>query len=729
MLALAALLFVAPLQATVVRDDFGIPHVRASDVRSAFKAAGFAVAEDRMKQMDLSRRSARGKLAEVLGARGVPSDKDALRFGYTDAEYRALLEAMPKLTKEAVAAYSEGVNDYIRRSGAVVAVWEPTDSIAIGVNLVRRFGRGGAGEIRNLLLHTYLTDRFGAEAKKAFDDLIWQNDPASPTTANGSGGRSPFLPADAGAWDRHIKLLPKVNMFELLPAIRIEEQREMIDLAAELGVPHKWGSYAIVVDGKRGTHPMLLNGPQMGFSLPSVVHQMSIEAPGYKAVGMDIPGFPGIVIGRTDKSAWGATSGVADTDDIFFVHLDPENPTRYRHNGEWKTFEVDEFSISVKDGEPQRTSREMSVYGPVVLKSVGTGVAYVRKSSLWMNETKALSGILEHVAKGDIDFGKLAAEIPASFNLFGLGKGISWHYCGDVPIRSGMIDPRLPVPGSGEFDWKGLVPKNQMPKEVNPSSGLIANWNNKPVAWWPNFDTPIWGAIFRNASINSRLKEKAKVTSSDIEGVIREIAMEDSDAVALIPTMRRFPVSGLVGTEAFIYRAVMDWDGMRVEGSAPAVIYPAFFDALRRELFEPKLGGMLNPAVFYLATQASLTDKALRGETAVDYLAGRTAASVIEGATKRAAELLTRNLGEDTSKWVYEDGGIGWQGLARVPHSNRGTYIQLVEKHDNDLVGRFIAPPGVSENGNSPHFSDQVLKALNWTLIPMEFRSVAGNPN
>ena len=88
MLALAAFLVVAPLQTTVVRDDYGVPHVRASDVRSAFKSAGYAVAEDRIQQMDLSRRSARGKLAEVLGARGVASDKDALRFGYTDAVRR-----------------------------------------------------------------------------------------------------------------------------------------------------------------------------------------------------------------------------------------------------------------------------------------------------------------------------------------------------------------------------------------------------------------------------------------------------------------------------------------------------------------------------------------------------------------------------------------------------------------------------------------------------------------
>ena len=552
MLALVAALVVAPASATITRDEYGIPHIHATDVRSAFKAAGLAAAQDRINQMDLSRRSSRGRLAEVLGSRGVASDKDALRFGYTQAEYDRLFSELPALTKTAMEAYAEGVNEHIASHSLAIARWETTDSLAIGVNLVRRFGRGGAGEIRNLLLYNYLNDRLGAEARKAFDDLLWQNDPTSPTTGYGVGAGSPFLPIESGAWERHVALLPRVNMFELLPAIRIEEQRDLTDLAAELGLPNKWGSYAIVVDGKRGTHPMLLNGPQMGFSLPSVLHQMSIEAPGYKAVGMDIPGFPGIVIGKTDKSAWGATSGVADTDDVFFVQLDPDNPNRYRHNGEWKSFDLSNFTITVKDGEPETLAREVTVYGPVILKSVGTGVAYVRKSSLWMQETKALSGILEHVAKGAIDFGRLAADIPASFNLFGLGNGISWHYCGDVPIRSAKVDPRLPVPGTGEYDWHGLVPKNRMPREVNPAAGLIANWNNKPVAWWPNFDTPVWGSIFRNASINSRLANIPKITTSDIEGVIREIAMEDSDAVALIPTIRLFPVTGLHGNEQFV---------------------------------------------------------------------------------------------------------------------------------------------------------------------------------
>ena len=237
MLALVSSILLLPAQAVISRDSYGIPHVRAQTIEAAFEKAGEAVAQDRIQQMDLSRRSALGRLAEVLGQRGVASDKDALRFGYTQAEYDQLFEALPKFTQRALTAYARGVNNHIRSESLSMRAWDTTDSLSIGVNLARRFGRGGAGEIRNLLLYTYLKDRLGADTKKAFDDLLWQNDPDSPVTAEAQGP-GPLPPIEPGAWDRHTALLPKVNILELLPAIRLEQQSEMHELAAELGVPH-----------------------------------------------------------------------------------------------------------------------------------------------------------------------------------------------------------------------------------------------------------------------------------------------------------------------------------------------------------------------------------------------------------------------------------------------------------------------------------------------------------
>ncbi|MDQ2986027.1 MAG: penicillin acylase family protein [Armatimonadota bacterium] len=735
MFALLATVLIAQTQGVIQRDAFGVPHVEAPSVAEAFRLAGYAVAQDRIAQMDMSRRSARGRLAEVLGQRGVASDKDALRFGYTDQEYATLLASLPKLTSAALTSYSAGINQHVREKGLSLRDWEPTDSLAIGVNLVRRFGRGGAGEIRNLLLYTYLTDRLKGDTKKAFDDLLWQNDEKSPTTVSNADdpakGKSPFPKMEAGAWERHVSLLPKVNIFELLPAIRIEQQSELTELAVELGVPNKWGSYAILVDGTRALNPTLMNGPQMGFSLPSVVHQMSINAPGYKAIGMDIPGFPGIVVGRTDESAWGATSGVADTDDIYFVELNPDDPTQYRYKGEWMKFDITDFAISVQGGEQQKVTREMSVYGPVILKSVGTGVAYVRKSTLWMNEVRALSAIVEHVANGEIDFTGLAAGIPASFNLFGLGKDISWNYCGDVPIRTSKLDPRLPMPGTGEFDWAGLVKKPDMPHLANPKSGTIANWNNKPVSWWPNFDTPIWGEVFRNTAIEGRLGNLKQIRPLDIDRILREIAIEDTDALSLLPIF--VPALNTAteydGLTKHAARIVAAWDAMAVEGTAAPLIYSRFYDQLRRDLFEPELGGMLNPSVFFLATQASVTLKALRGETAIDYLAGRSKEEVVQTAFAKAVESLKSSMGDNISTWHAAPDTIKWQGLSQVPYSNRGTYIQIVERWPTGLSGKYMAPPGSSEDTQSPHYSDQVIKAASWTYLPMQFpaKNVVGS--
>lgn len=724
MLALAVALVLAPT-ASVQRDAFGIPHVQADSAAEAFELAGYAVAQDRIKQMDLSRRSARGRLSEVLGQRGVASDKDALRFGYTDAEYDQMVAALPTLTRTALQAYAAGVNRLITERKLDIPPWTPTDSAAIGVNLVRRFGRGGAGEIRNLLLFTYLKERNAETVKAVFDDLLWQVDGGSrPTLAaaiDPQDRNPPFSPTVPGAWERHTSMLPRVNMFELLPAIRIEQQQEMVDLAAELGIPSKFGSYAIVENGSRAQRPFLLNGPQMGFSSPSIVHQMSIDCPQYKAIGMDLPGLPGIMVGRTDRSAWGVTSGVADTDDIFFVALDPENANRYRYKGEWKTFEKHDFEIRPNDGEPQTVSREMSVLGPVVIKSTGTGVAYVRRSTVWKNEMKAVSSIIEEVAGGSINFKRLADNAPASFNLFGLDSRISWHYTGDIPVRNNTIDPRLPAPGNGDYDWSGILPKINMPAVTNPAGGLIVNWNNKPTRWWPNFDTPVWGRVFRIDAIYHRIAARRAMAQTDVMDLLREIAIEDTDATDLLQEIRRdLPLSeaGTLGKAAELLR---DWNRLREDQTVAPLIWSQFYDSLRKELFEPALGPLLNPTVFFTATQATVTVKALRGETFVNYLAGRDRKELIKSALSSAVEVLSDRHGEDMTKWRYQADTIRWTGAPSITHTNRGTYIQYIERWGDSLRGVFIAPPGASEDPASPHFVDQVGRAASWSLLPMDF--------
>jgi penicillin G amidase len=185
MLSLAlALLQTGPI---VVRDDYGVPMVRAAGWDDAFRGLGRAVAEDRLWQMETSRRTASGRMAEIVGPAGLPADQETRQSGYTQAELQGMFDALPDNARAAFTAYAEGVNDTIRartqagtlpkgyaESGLAPEPWSVLDSCAIGVMMGRLFGTGGAGELRNLALATYLQSQpCKPRFLDVFDDLGW----------------------------------------------------------------------------------------------------------------------------------------------------------------------------------------------------------------------------------------------------------------------------------------------------------------------------------------------------------------------------------------------------------------------------------------------------------------------------------------------------------------------------------------------------------------------------
>ncbi len=732
----------AALQAPpeIVRGSFGEPHIFANSLEKAFFYAGYSVAQDRLWQMDLSRRSARGRLAALLGAQAVNSDKDAIRFGYTDQEYQRLFEKLSAETKTIFQAYANGVNAWIDEAaqqkklpqnyeGTKPEKWTVNDSLAIGVNLTRLFGKGGAGEIRNLLLYTYLKDKLGAETTKAVEDIAWMIDRSSPCTCDDADdpfkGVSPFEEPRPNSLAEHIKLLPKVNLFELLPGIRLEQQSAMKEIAAENAIPYKTGSYAMVVSPRKSAIgvPLLLNGPQMGFQTPSIVHQMSIDCPTYTAVGMDLPGLPGVLIGHTPKLAWGFTSGVADTDDIFFVKLNPSNAKQYELNGKTVDFETVDVPIQVKGSAPTSAAREMSVYGPVVIKSVGTGVAYCRKSTIWMAETEALDAIPK-IARcaGISDAQKLAHGFNASLNFFvATTQGdIGWFFCGRVPLRSPNADPRLPIPGDGKHDWKGVLAPEKMPFVINPKKGWIANWNNKPVSWWPNFDTPVWGRFFRNEVINWVMGAPPFISSQGLENNARYIATHESEPAYFVAELLKAVVPKNE-TEKKAVAYLRNWDLNFMDGASAPLIYRHWFARLQEEIFLAKTGNFLSAATFAQVIQPTLVYNALEAKTRFDWLSGRTKTQILQTSLDKAIDGMTKDFGPDPAKWRYRASRLPFGGPSDALYSNRGTYIQVVELWPEPR-GRFVAPPGIAEDPQSPHAFDQVALAANWAYYPMIWR-------
>jgi penicillin G amidase len=724
------------LPSAIGRDAFGVPHVRAQSRSEAFYHAGYAVAEDRLWQMENSRRLARGRMAEVFGPNAAASDREILQTSYTDEELRAQFDKLGADAREALVEYARGVNARIaaartsnalpsgyREAGFEPEPWDVLDSVAISIRLFHQFGRGGAGELRNLALLLYLQAQpnVGPRALEVLNDFTWQYADDIPTVLPEDDRllSSERLQVTAEETDRHLALMPKVNLLELLPGLRLASADESTRLAESRSVVHRMGSYAVVVGAARSANrrPILLSAPQMGFRTPSIVHEIAIEAPGMRVVGMNVPGVPGVVIGHTPYHAWGLTSGVADTDDIFFVPMD--GPDGYRYGAESRKLERIARTLRIK-GQPDETVIQVRAMGaPVVVTSRPGNALFVRKSSLRMREMESFEALLRlYGVSSAAEIERAIATATMSFNFFyATSEGdIGYLYLGLVPQRAQGVDPRFPTPGDPRFEWRGLIPRERMPMVRNPQRGLIANWNNRPASWWPNLDTPVWGDIFRNELLENVLPE-GPITPEDVEFAARAIAMGDVTYPYFAPFFEEATAhvaqTGLATHAADLLRG---YRGQNLHGSSSARIYTEFVEALREEIFLPTTGNFLLPENFRMALQPTVIHRALQGELKFDYSRGRSRTAILQAAFDKAVSRLERRDGPDPARWAFAAPSFPVPSQPPVPYSERGTYIQIVELAAVPS-GRSILPPGVAETG--PHSLDQVPLARAWTFKPM----------
>jgi len=718
LLALAIPLLVTHNPPTaIVRDGYGVPHIQAASEDEAWFLSGYAVAQDRLWQMEMSRRVARGRLSEVLGPKYVESDTEALRLAYTRAELEQQYKELRLDARKALERYADGVNAWIEEAseqgklpGGYAAnnftptKWEITDSVAISISLNQRFGSGASGQLRNLAALQYLKNRPNATPSAqrptpyldVFDDLGWWNDSDAPTTVlpedDTRKGAKFFTQATREQSEKQLAALPDLTLLELLPALRAIDKPTETLVAETLGAPFKVGSYAMVVSPKRSAtgKALLLSGPQMGFSNPSVVHEMAIHAPGLEVTGIDIPGVPGIAIGCTKNFAWGLTSGVADTDDVLV--FEKSGTDKYKFGSDKLSFTREKFDIPIK-GEPAKAVEQLrTIRGPVVLSSKKH--LFSRRSAYAMREMKMMEAVLDLYKAGNPDQIESAIhKAPMSFNFFYATRHgeTGYVYAGDVPNRAPGLDPRIPTLATKENDWRGMVPKEAMPHVRNAKGGLLTNWNNKPAEWWPNQDTPVWGAIDHVQEIRRAL-DKSNLSSEDLRETTHIIATRDETW----PFFRAYAAANFP-----------NFDGLKTSPEWP--LYRAWLAALRHLLFEPKLGTMMSEDLFSTALQPTLMLRALEGKTRTDFLDGRKPADLASEAAKRAAAV----------KLTIRPDEIAVPGAAGIPLRNRGTFIQIVELTTPPKV-QTILPPGNTESGE--HMIDQADLARQFKLKPMPWR-------
>ena len=520
---------------TIDRDEYGVPHITAETEAAAFFGQGFAVAQDRLFQMETFWRTATGRLAE-LDPNAVNQDLQIRTVFYTPTERQELFEELPPELQTMLSSYVDGINAYIDSTAAnpdaylpfeytqqplnVIGIepWDIDKAVAVIQFFIRRFGEIGGLELVRLA-------ELQANGEAWFNENRPVNEPEAPVTlhVNPPGGADVEPVAYRG---------PEID-----PALAEEVLRRRAELEASLdahGVPRKFGSFAAVVSGalSESGNVMLLGAPQMGQpqqaskAVTSEVELLVGEAGNadLHVAGMTVPGIPGVIIGRNEGRTWTFTTGVTDNTDTYIEFTD-EAFQQYLYEGEFQPFEVITETVDVIGGDPVEYTHLRTVHGPVYLTDVENRQAFTYKYAFWMRELEMAEALYGAWKAESVEGFRAAAEAtPVSFNFFYADKeqNIAYWHVGDYPVRPGNTDPRLPLLGDGSEEWIGFRPFASHPQAINPPQGYFVNWNNKPAAWWNQGDNVSWrmgaGRVYDGVTfLDAHLQESLPVSYEELQ--------------------------------------------------------------------------------------------------------------------------------------------------------------------------------------------------------------------
>lgn len=769
----------------IFRDEYGVPHVYAKSFKGIYFGQGYVCAQDRLFQLEMYRRDAKGTMAEIRGESALRHDENRRRRGYSEAERWEIFANIDEETRTALVGLRDGINQYMREAieadklpvkfkelGITPEPWSATDSLAISEMMASRFGSGGTDEFRFKGVLDQLVETYGeTEGWEMFEDLVPLNDHDAPTTAPKEDVSEQFFhfnPFNSGnTW--------KVGRMEGMEGT--EEKRgaqmlvkadhsvleEMIDdwgstqaFAEELGLYTKWGSNAWVVAPKRSAsgNAMLFGGPMMGFSTPQIAYEVHLNGPAYldgngsmNVIGMAFAGVPTVLIGHNDTMAWTTTSGGGNVSDTYIEKLHPDDQYRYLFNGEWLDMQKRTEIIKVRqsDGSLKEVKYDVyrTVHGPVIGWDLDNRLAFTVKHPWWRDYSYNIGkAFLEfNRARSVKDFEYGCSLIQSTHNFFYADqKGdIAYYWVGKYPIRAPGLDERLPSLGTGENEWRGFVPFKDHPQSVNPAQGYFGNWNNKPADDWPG----LYGKIFWGHRILERLAQDDSITLQEMESIAKGTGTDDFIADYLKPylkiavqhqSVKDNPLLQKTLTEAMKY--IQNYNHILGEGNPAETIYETWLNLLIQEVFADDLGFLFKDKKMDETTMLVLANLLLRvfePETASvkpsrDYLNGEPRDVVLARALQKTLLMLELQKGADVSKWGQKFRALDFGDAGSIPArrgkyvSVSGTYMQVVELSKPVINGRNVLPPGQSENPNSPHYNDQLELYKNWQYKPMRYR-------
>jgi len=717
----------------IVRDRWGVPHVFAGNERDAYFGLGYATAQDRLFQLELHRRIAQGRLAEIFGRRALPADQLFRTMDLRRIAREQVDAARPEV-REAFAAYADGINAAVREAPA-----RPVELQLLG----QEFEPARPDDFAGIIGYMAWVLNASWEMDPLYEDLVARvgEARAGELFPYDRGGTPPVFDAPASASATSESVRPRADLERALALVA--------GLAPGTAGSNTW----IVAPSRSATgHALLANDPHLTHGLPTIWYEAHLHAPGLDVAGVTLPGVPFVIIGHNRRVALGLTNVMLDAADFFVEQIDGPPVRRVMSRGDWVPVQRRSEVIAVK-GDPPTTMEVIETpHGPLVnhlLTGAKRPLSYqwVHAAARDANDFDAMY-LVDH-AKDWASFRDGVSRlggIALNMSYADVDGHIGLQATGRFPRRAGRGDGNRFRDGVyGREEWDGFVPFEDNPKSFDPDKGWLAAANNPTLPEMPYFISSHWEPPDRALRIGERLAAKEKLTVDDMR------ALQADVTPAAWPLVRdavreAFAPQAPSGLAAAVLASFLRWDGAMKADSSDAAVFGALFEHLFRETFGDEMGE--DVAHRYRVKNnlwAIMVRAALEGRTPSWIDDTRTPAvedraAIVRRAFDRAVDELRGCCGADPARWTWGSRHtlelkhpMGAQALLRM-YFNRGPFpvgghvltVNKAEFPDGALynvtgspsmrqivdLGRphdalSVIPAGQSGIPASPHYDDQ----------------------
>ncbi len=638
-------------EVSIYRDNSAIPYVYAKSKNDLYFALGYLHAQERLFQMDLSRRAGEGKLCEILGNEAISFDKMFRTFEFAKIS-KMHYEDFDEEIKAILISYSNGVNEFIKNEqnkysiefdvlGYKPELWKPYHSVLIAKLMAWELNISWWSDIAL----SHIIQKLGIE--KA-NEILPTFDENGPTIIPENLTNISNVPLDLVEVDRNF--------------------RKYIGFVGTHIGSNNW-----VVNGERSESgkPIIANDPHLSFSAPGKWYITILRSPEINVEGVTLPGIPGIVIGKNQNISWVLTNVMADDADFYIEKLD-SSKTKYLFNSEWQNLTIYEDTIKVKDSSDVIFQIKKNHRGPIISDIHPYRKMYpnnqqnnVDISMRWTalessNEMKAYSKINSAKNWDEFREGLKDFEAPGQNFVFADIDGNIGYTAGvKFPLRKNNSPTFINDGTTDENDWLGFVPFSENPKLLNPANGFIASANNKTIKNYPYHISNIWEPNSRINRITELLEIKQKHNVEDFKKY--QMDFYSDYAKEIVPQILNAFQNHAFENDKLkeVISLLRKWDYNFIPESQVPAIYAVFYQNLLKNIFLDEMGeSIFNEYIFIANIPYRVVKKLLEDNSSTwfDYKSTKrieTKNEIIRKSMWDAIKYLSEEFGE-IEEWQWK---------------------------------------------------------------------------